>query len=354
MTPREWIKTKEYIFEKLKEVIEEVGVECVVQVVTDNAANRKAAGLMIEAKYKNIFWTPCIEHTLNLALKNICDPNNNEGDNFHLWFIEEVTEEASFIKNFVMTHIMRWSMFHEFNKLKFLQIADTRFASVVIMLKRLLLIKVALVQMVVHPNWAAYREDDTAKAQRVKEHVLNDIWWDIIEYVVSFTEPIYAMIRLADTDKPCLHLIYEMWDSMIEKVKMPIYRFEGKEEGEECILYDIIKEILVSRWTKSNTPLHCLAHSLNPRYYSPAWINEVPGRISPNADHEVTEMRNKCFQKFYPDQEDFKTIKKEFADFALFMNAFENPDSIEDRADFEPQQWWGTHGVSTRLLIFLH
>ncbi|XP_044956364.1 uncharacterized protein LOC123407320 [Hordeum vulgare subsp. vulgare] len=61
-------------------------------------------------------------------------------------------------------------------------------------------------------------------------------------------------------------------------------------------------------------------------------------------------MRNKCFRKFYPDQEDFKTIKKEFADFALFMNAFENPDSIEDRVDFEPKQWWVTHGVSTRLL----
>ena len=157
-------------------------------------------------------------HTLNLALKNICDPKNNEGDNFHLWFIKEVAEEASFIKNFVMTHSMRLSMFNEFSKLKFLQIAETRFASVVIMLKRLLLIKDALVQMVVHPNWAAYREDDTAKSQRVKELVLNDIWWDRIEYIVSFTEPIYAMIRLADTDKPCLHLIYEMWDSMIEKV----------------------------------------------------------------------------------------------------------------------------------------
>lgn len=102
-------------------MIEEVGVECVVQVVTGNAANCKAAGLMIEAKYKNIFWTPCIVHTLNLALKNICDPKNNEGDNFHLWFIKEATDDASFIKNFVMNQGMRLSMFNEFSKLKFLQ-----------------------------------------------------------------------------------------------------------------------------------------------------------------------------------------------------------------------------------------
>lgn len=68
-------------------------------------------------------------------------------------------------------------------------------------------------------------------------------------------------------------------------------------------------------------------------------INEVPGRISPNDDSEVTEMRSKCFRKFFPGQDDFKPIKKEFADFALFMNAFENPDSIEERADFEHTQW---------------
>ena len=28
----------------------------------------------------------------------------------------------------------------------------------------------------------------------------------------------YAMIRLTDMDKPSLHLIYEMWDDMMEKV----------------------------------------------------------------------------------------------------------------------------------------
>ena len=32
------------------------------------------------------------------------------------------------------------------------------------------------------------------------------------------------------------------------------------------------------------------------------------------------------------------------------MNAFENPDSIEDRDDFEPKQWWGTHEGSTKFL----
>ena len=68
------IKTKEYIAEKLRSVIEEVGRQNVVQIITDNASNCKGAGLILEAEYGNIFWTPCVVHTLNLALKSICEP----------------------------------------------------------------------------------------------------------------------------------------------------------------------------------------------------------------------------------------------------------------------------------------
>ncbi|GKG38381.1 hypothetical protein Tco_0460093, partial [Tanacetum coccineum] len=78
-------------------------------------------------------------------------------------------------------------------------------------------------------------------------------------YILNFTAPIYDMVRACDTDRPCLHLVYEMWDSMVEKVKVEIYKHEGKSP-----VYDI----LVARWTKSSTPLHCLARSLNPRFYS--------------------------------------------------------------------------------------
>jgi hypothetical protein len=59
-----------------------------------------------------------------------------------------------------------------------------------------------------------------------------------------------------------------MWDSMIENVRAVIYRHEGIELPETpnvCPFYDVVDSILNSRWGKSCTPLHCLAHSLNPR-----------------------------------------------------------------------------------------
>jgi hypothetical protein len=95
--------------------------------------------------------------------------------------------------------------------------------------------------------------------------VLNDVWWGKVEFILKITTPIHDMIRLADTDLPCLHLIYEMWDSMIEQVKKEIYQCEGKEPDEVSDFYSVIHNILIARWTKGNNALHCLAHFLNPR-----------------------------------------------------------------------------------------
>ena len=142
---------------------------------------------------------------------------------------------------------MRLAIFNEFVNLKLLAIAETCFASMIIMLKRFRKIKKGLQSMVISDKWSSYREDDIGKAQFVKDKVLDDIWWDRIEYILAFTEPIYSMLQVADTDKPCLHLIYEMWDTMIEKVKTIIFMYENKKEGDESIFYSVVQKILVDR-----------------------------------------------------------------------------------------------------------
>ena len=89
--------------------------------------------------------------------------------------------------------------------------------------------------------------------------------WDKVDYILEFTAPIYDMLRVADTYKLCLHLVYEMWDSMIEKVKTEIYRHKGLEDDEYSPFWGVVYEILIDRWTKNCTPLHCLAYFLNPK-----------------------------------------------------------------------------------------
>ncbi|KAL8518462.1 hypothetical protein ACS0TY_009730 [Phlomoides rotata] len=69
--------------------------------------------------------------------------------------------------------------------------------------------------MVISEQWSLYREDNVEKARTVKEKLLDDGWWNSVDYIIHFTEAIYSMLRSCDTDKPCLRLDYEMWDTMI-------------------------------------------------------------------------------------------------------------------------------------------
>jgi len=119
--------------------------------------------------------------------------------------------------------------------------------------------------MVISEQWSSYKAYDINKAKFVKETLFDDIWWNKVDYILSFTTLIYDVLRKTNMDATSHHLVYEMWDSMIENVKKVIYRHERKGEGEESIFYKVVHEILIDCWTKSSSPLHCLAHSLNPR-----------------------------------------------------------------------------------------
>ena len=133
------------------------------------------------------------------------------------------------------------------------------------MFKRLKKIKTGLQQMVISPKWDGYKEDDVVKAYAVKQKILDEMLWDDLEYALSFSLPIYGVIRAADTDRPSLHLVYEWWQSMIQNVKKAIFGKEKKRLGEESVFWNAVNSVLTSRWSKSNTPLHCMAHSLNPK-----------------------------------------------------------------------------------------
>lgn len=94
----------------------------------------------METKYPQIFWTPCIVHSLNLALKSIASD---------VTWIDNLIEDAHHIRNFVQNHTNALTIYKEYTHLSLLKIADTWFASSFIMLKRLKEVKAALGAMVI-------------------------------------------------------------------------------------------------------------------------------------------------------------------------------------------------------------
>lgn len=98
----------------------------------------------MEANHPHIFWTPCVVHTLHLTLKNIYAAKNTKANKTTYekcnW-ITEASEDALLIKNFIMNHSLRLIMFNEHMNVKLLVVADTRFALVIITLRRFKTIK---------------------------------------------------------------------------------------------------------------------------------------------------------------------------------------------------------------------
>ncbi|CAL2266769.1 unnamed protein product [Prunus armeniaca] len=288
-------KDKHCIANFLIDSIKEIGYQNVVQVITDNAPVCRVAELLVVVGYPNIFWTPCVVQTLNLALKSICSPKQNDDCQhsfFFLFFPYGVVQCPNFpvsMPTLIGKYNMRLAMYKDHCKLKMFSIAERRFASTLVMIRTFKEVKEGLQQMVISPNWSLYKEDDIGKASAIN--------------------------------------LYFIWFMMIEKVKATIYRKEHKQLHEQSEFFDVVYHILMERWTKSSTSLYCLAHSLNPRFYSPEWLQEDPSCVAPHQVAEITMERKKCLEKYFSDNRTRRYINVEF--------------------HMEPMVWWIVHGAST-------
>jgi DNA-directed RNA polymerase subunit K/omega len=178
------VKDKFFIFTIIKEVIEKVRPQNVVQVVTDNASVCKAAGMLIESQYPSIFWTPCVVHTLNLSLKNICAARNTDANQIvydECSWINIIVSVVFVIKNFINNHSMRLHMYFQCCDLKLLSAVETRFASVIVVLKRFFQVKRGLKELVIKECWNEYQDDNVDKANFIREKILDEIgFWKIV------------------------------------------------------------------------------------------------------------------------------------------------------------------------------
>ncbi|KAL7178002.1 hypothetical protein ACSBR2_031207 [Camellia fascicularis] len=186
--------------------------------------------------------------------------------------------------------------------------------------------KSALEKMVMDARWKIYKGDGKnpmdATAREVKQLIVNDVWWDDLDYLLSFTEPIVDMLRDAHTNALVLHSIYDLWDTMIENVKAIIFEHEDKDHiTRQPDFIDTIHEILEARWTKNNTPLYCIAHSLVPKYYHESWLQGGSNgirRLAPHEDEEVSTNRSKCFEQLF--QKNTTHLRNVYVEYGAFSS----------------------------------
>lgn len=76
--------------------------------------------------------------------------------------------------------------------------------------------------MVCNSFWNQCRQYQSKRTQAVKRLVVDDEWWNRVEYLLAFTKSIMELLYMFDTDMPNLGEVYEGIDFMIEKIRMII------------------------------------------------------------------------------------------------------------------------------------
>jgi hypothetical protein len=290
------VKDSKFIIDILISAIEQVGPANVVQVITNNVHVCKVVALIVESRY--------------------------------------------------VYHHQSQAMYPEYSKLELLKVVKTRYASNFIMLRRLVEVKSALMSMVVGVTWAEWRQTNSERVSMVRRVLIDEDWWSKVEFLLKFTSPAFELLRDADTDKPFLGEIYDGMDTMVEKTVEIITQEAPTLFFVEVDFVEHVRSIIVTRWNGFNTPLHTLAHALNPKFYDEEFIAQRNGkRKAPHKDKEVATGVKKAFQRLFPSSQQTK-VREEFACFAAELEDFADISALEERSTMNPIKWWTCHGAN--------
>ncbi|XP_042491458.1 uncharacterized protein LOC122071178 [Macadamia integrifolia] len=145
-----------YIYKLLKDVVEEVGIQNVVQIVTNNGSNYKKAKIkMMDNPRFQLFWTRCAAHCIDLMLK----------DMGKLKIVQTVVERARQVSTFVYNHGFSLNLLREKCGGDLVKPGLTRFATNYIAFQSFESKKVGLRSMFTSNEWFGWREAGSASGK---------------------------------------------------------------------------------------------------------------------------------------------------------------------------------------------
>ena len=205
-------KTVDGIFEMIDGIVEEVGEENVVQVVTRNESNYKAAGKMLVEKRRRLFWMPCAIDSINLML---------EGFEKKLHIHRDTVAKGKRITSYIYSRSSLIDLLHHFTKGKDLvRPGVTKFATCYITLKCLYDNKGPLEKMFTSKQWKSSFFAGTTCGKFVKGVVMDDKFWKSIVVCLIGASPLIKLLHLVSLDKePVIGFIYEEMKRVKEKIQ---------------------------------------------------------------------------------------------------------------------------------------
>ncbi|XP_019437546.1 PREDICTED: uncharacterized protein LOC109343613 isoform X1 [Lupinus angustifolius] len=311
------------LFKLLDKIVEEIGEENVVQVITENTSSYKAAGKMLEEKRRNLFWTPCATYCTNQMLE----------DFMKIRCVGECMEKGQKITKLIYNQTWLLNLMKSEFTLgqDLLKPAGSRCASNFATLQSLVDHRVGLRQMFLSNKWISSRFSRTSEGKEVEKIVLNVTFWKKMQYVRRSVDPIMQVHeKVCSGESLSMPYIY----NDMYRAKLAI----KSVHGEDARKYEPFWKVIDSHWNSLFChPLFLAAYFLNPSYrYRQDFV--------PHS--EVVRGLNECIVRLEPDNMRRISASMQISHFNSAQDDFGTELAISTRTGLEPAAWWQQHGIS--------
>ncbi|XP_058727425.1 uncharacterized protein LOC131598872 [Vicia villosa] len=317
------LESSEKLFKMMDDIVEEVGEENVVQIVTDYTPYYKAAGEMLMEKRSRLYWTPCVTHCIEMILEDY---------EKKVPVYDETIRKGKRITTFIYSRASVVSLLHNFTEgVDLVKQAITRCATSYLTLASLLENKGALRRMFTSKEWKSSQFAKTIAGRSAEDVVLDKEFWKNVTICLKGANPLIDVLRLVNSiGKPATGFIYEA----MKQAKLEILKNLSKGCVESLMpLWEIIDE----RWDKQlHNPLYAAGYFLNQQFHYSYGFREDNLMIESGLHH--------CITRMVTDPEERAKIETQLDDFDKRANLLGRPTAVMTARDEVPSVWWDAFG----------
>ncbi|KAK7379283.1 hypothetical protein VNO80_04739 [Phaseolus coccineus] len=309
----------DFLYDMIKQVVDEVGVGQVLQVITSGEEQYAVAGRRLTDTFPTLYWSPSAAHCIDFILE----------DFGNLEWISAVIEQAKSVTRFVYNYsailimVKRYTLGNDIVDPSFSQFA-TNFTT----LKRMVDLKHNLQALVTSQEWADCPYSKKSAGLEMLDCLSSQTFWSSCDMIVRLTAPLLKVLRIASSEmRPAMGYIY----AGIYRAKEAIKKALGKREE-----YMVYWNIIHHRWERLwHHPLHAAGFYLNPKFFY-----SIQGDIH----SQIVSGMFDCIERLVSDTRIQDKIIKEINLYKSAAGDFGRKMAVRARDNLLPSEWWSTYG----------
>lgn len=315
------ISNTDALFLLLNKVVEEVGVQNVVQVIApEKSCYMEAAGKKLVEKYKSLFWTLSTDYCINLILESIG----------LLDHVKKVLSDAKTVTRFIYNNLLPFELMRKHIHGGYL-IRQSKFKSIsdFLTLGNILSEREKLIYMFKCDAWNSSSEASRPVGKKIFELVNDPFFWAAVTDITRVTNPLISVMQRIDgRDSAPMGFLYDAMDRAKEAIKRNL----GGEEARYLPLWSIIDDI----WDNYlHCPLHSAGYYLNPNLFC---SNDF------FVDAEVTNGLLGCIVRMIENPSSQAMIVPQLEAYTLLSGVTLTEMAVDQRSKMQPALWWASYG----------